>query len=243
MRQLHWFLLWSMQLPYKIAMVLKALVFCLQRRVSRLKNASDLKLDVGMSSEAKTTTTVNDYWLFGIKKRNIPWDLARKPHFQCPGLAAILACRAFCLSMADFIRAMQNKIYSLLYHFHHYFILDLYVPQSHRKRLCDWKPQADGKIWQKICKRCSEGVTISSDYLDLTTSIKKLTIGAASVGSLWSLVHLSLEQRETAQNMFVAKRPMTPARVFTLPFLTLPCIGNTQLISSLHLQRGWICFV
>lgn len=29
---------------------------------------SDLQLDVGMSSEAKTTTTVNDYWFFGIKK-------------------------------------------------------------------------------------------------------------------------------------------------------------------------------
>jgi len=29
---------------------------------------SDLKLDVGMSSEAKTTTTVNDHWLCAIKK-------------------------------------------------------------------------------------------------------------------------------------------------------------------------------
>lgn len=40
---------------------------------------SDLKLDVGVSSEAKTTTTVNDYWLSGIKKE-IPRGILQENH-------------------------------------------------------------------------------------------------------------------------------------------------------------------
>lgn len=58
---------------------------------------SDLKLDVGMSNEAKTTTTVNGYWIFGIKKDVFCGILQEKPHFASPGLAAILPCSGFCL--------------------------------------------------------------------------------------------------------------------------------------------------
>lgn len=154
-------LLQNRQFPHKISKVLRALVFCLQRHVSRLQNT---QIWNSMWEWAEKPKPQSQLMTIGFleSKMKYPLGSCKKTTLGESWLSSNSPMPRLLSSNGKFYQRVAEQNLCTTLALHHYF---LFAPSSwslwtaSQKILCHGELQADGKIWHKICKKCSGEMT------------------------------------------------------------------------------------